>query len=70
MSAFTTVLNIGKLKETLKYINYFLFSSLALSLFVQELDSLKVNLTSHISYLQNVHCNKFKHKWLDKTLIA
>ena len=29
-----------------------------------------VSLTSQISYLQNVHCNKFTHTWLDKTQIA
>ena len=47
---------IGKIKETLKYIHYFLFPSLTPSLFVQELNILSVNLT--------------KHAWLDKTLIA
>ena len=40
---------IGKLKETLKYIHYFLFPSLTSNLFVQELGILNVNLTSQIS---------------------
>ena len=40
---------IGKLKETLKYIHYFLFPNLTSNLFVQELGILNVNLTSQIS---------------------
>ena len=52
------------------YSLYFLFPSLTPSIFVQKLEILNVNLTSQISYLQNVHCNKFKHAWLDKALIA
>ena len=63
-------MDIGKLKETLKYIPYFLFPSLTPNLFVQEFDILNVNLTSRISYSQNVHCNKFKHTCLDKILIV
>ena len=63
-------MEIGKLKETLKFIHYFLFPGLTPNFFVQELDILNVNLTSQISYLQNVHCTKFKYTWLGKTLIA
>ena len=40
---------IGKLKEALKYIHYFLFPSLTSNLFLQELGILNVNLTSQIS---------------------
>ena len=37
-----------KIKKKLKYIYYLLFPSLTPSVFVQELDMLKVNLTSQI----------------------
>ena len=50
ISAFTAIWYIkGKLKEKLKYICYPLFPSLTPNVFVPELDTVNMNVTSQIS---------------------